>query len=205
MPFKTENPCLKELHPWKPFIPQGATQLLLGTFPTAARNRGAVEFFYPNPNNKFWAILCKIAGEDKSVTDLEDPIGRRHQILKKLKLGLADMGYRVLRQRGNSSDGNIFPLEYTDIFTLLDQNRTVCRIIITSSSGPNSVFAWFSHYCLLKGVRLKCAKSKVMPWGFHFSFDGRTYEGLTIPSTSSVSRYKGEELVSFYRNSIPYK
>ena len=201
MKYKTLNEYKEETHPWEPFIPNGADKLILGTFPTAEGNRGAYEFFYPNPQNDFWNILFKVV--DKNLRDYnnEDPINARHEVLSELRLGIADIGKRVLRQKDSSKDVNLFPIEYRDIFHLLTTYPAIQKIIITSSSGGNSVLSWFHHYCSINGFRLNVPKVK-LPISTELLFDNRILKIEIISSPSRLSPVKGDKLYQMYRNAI---
>src|SRR4051812_9469770 len=120
MKYKTLIEYKEEPHPWPPFFPDNADKLILETFPTSEDNRGSYEFFYPNPNNDFWPLILQVADKNPDVYLDEDPIAIRNKILRNLAMGIADIGYRILRQKDSSKDENLFPLEYTNIFSLLD-------------------------------------------------------------------------------------
>jgi len=176
--------------------------LILGTFPTADGNQGAYDFFYPNPNNDFWNIIFTISGKRLSDFVAYDQVEIRKQILSGLNLGIADMGYKIFRQKGSSKYGNIFPIQYTDLFSLIDSIPSMAEIIITTSSGANNVLSWFEHYCSLNTIRLNYTSRSGLPKHFNFSLSGNRIEGPVIPSTSRASPYKGEELITFYRKAI---
>ena len=61
-----------EQHPLKPFIPQHARLLMLGSFPPA-RKRWSMDFFYPNYINDMWRIygLCFFENKDYFVDSLQ--------------------------------------------------------------------------------------------------------------------------------------
>jgi len=199
--YKTLNEYKEEPHPWEPFIPKNADKIILGTFPTTENNRGAYEFFYPNPRNEFWKLIFKV--DNKNLADYlnEEPIKIRHKILTNLKLGIADIGRRVLRQKGSSKDQNLFPIEYTNIFALLDNYPKMKRIIITSSSGENNVLSWFHHYCELNNHPFRIPKGN-LPKGTILTFKNRNIEIDIISSPSRLSPIKGDKLNAMYRNAI---
>jgi G:T/U-mismatch repair DNA glycosylase len=200
--YITQNNHIEESHPWPPFIPPGANKLILGTFPTAVRNRKGCEFYYPNPNNDFWKVIFKVAGRELKDFIDHDPVIIRKQVLTELKLGIADMGKRILRHRDSSSDGSIFPIQFTDVFLLLEQQPDIQKVIITSSSGTNNVLSWFEHYCKLNAVKLNFQADEAFPKYFTFMLVGKTVQGTIIPSASRQSRYKGEKLVPFYEKAL---
>lgn len=45
-----------EIHPFEPYVPDGARFLFLGTFPPKAE-KWSMEFFYPNKINDMWRIM----------------------------------------------------------------------------------------------------------------------------------------------------
>jgi len=191
----------QESHPFKPYIPSGANKLILGTFPTIESNRKKYKFFYPNPNNDFWRIIFNTAGLALSDFDSEEPIGSRKQVLKKLQLGIADIGKVILRQKGSSKDQNLFPLEFTDILSLLKKHKQIQTIIVTSSSGSNSVLSWLHQYCKLNNINFKIPSGK-LPKETHFVFQNRTIMVKIISSTSRLSPKKGDVLQEMYSQVI---
>ncbi len=126
----------------------------------------------------------------------------RKQVLTNLNLGIADMGKRILRHRDGSSDGSIFPIEFTDVFLLLEQHPGIQKVIITSSSGTNNVLSWFEHYSWLNGVKLNFQAGEEFPKYFTFMLARTAIQGVVIPSPSRQSSYKGEKLVPFYKTAI---
>ena len=60
-----------ESHPLKPFLPEGARLLMLGSFPPK-RERWSMEFFYPNWINDMWRIWAHIFFQDRRYFDIPD-------------------------------------------------------------------------------------------------------------------------------------
>jgi G:T/U-mismatch repair DNA glycosylase len=201
MIYKTVNEYKEEPHPWPPFIPANASKLILGTFPTNESNRTAYEFFYPNPLNDFWKVLFEVAGKDLNKYVTSEPVEIRKQILSDLKLGIADIGKRILRQKNSSEDENLFPIEFTDIFSLLENHQTIAKIIITSSSGANSVLSWFQQYCTLNDINFVIKKGN-LPITSRFVFNNREIVVDIISSPSRLSPIRGDRLFQMYREAI---
>lgn len=199
--YKTFNEFKEETHPWHPFVPTNADKLILGTFPTAVVNRGAYEFFYPNQNNDFWRILFQVADKKLDNYKQTEPIGIRKQILADLKLGIGDIGKKILRQNNSSKDNNLFPIEFTNIFLILETHQELKKIILTSSGGGNSVLSWFNHYCILNGYNFTKPKGK-LPISTMLIFNTREIKIEIISSTSRLSPIKGDKLLTMYRNAI---
>ena len=159
MTFITKNIYEKEKLPWSEYIPENADKIILGTFPTKKDKRD-FEFFYPNKNNKFWKVLanisnCNLTDFNANSSGRELAIRERKHILNKLKLAITDIGAIILRQNNSSLDSNLFPIEFTDIFQIIQSNPSIKRIILTSSTKGNSVLSWFEAYCKLNNIILK--------------------------------------------------
>ena len=55
-----------ESHPLKPFLPQSAKVLMLGSFPPQQK-RWSMDFFYPNFQNDMWRIMGMVFFADKNI------------------------------------------------------------------------------------------------------------------------------------------
>lgn len=201
--YNTTNSYRRETHPWPHYVPNDANKLILGTFPTAEKNRGAFDFYYPNPNNDFWKIIFEIAQESTSKFKINDLVTERKQILQKLRIGIGDIGKEILRQKNNSKDEGLFPLVFTDIFAILEAHPTIQKIILTSSSGCNSALAWFKQYCMLNQIDIKI-KNKKLPMKSQFRLNERQIDIDIVSSTSRLSPIKGERLFAMYKQAILY-
>jgi hypothetical protein len=90
-------------HPFGHYIPDTAKTLIIGTFPPP-EHRWAFRFFYPNKTNLMWQILFKLAkAEDRQ----EDAVDLRKEVLKKLRVGITDMGHTIQRKSKNAYDENL--------------------------------------------------------------------------------------------------
>lgn len=63
-----------ERHPLAPFLPEGASILMLGSFPPK-REKWSMEFFYPNWINDIWRIMGHIFMSDKDAFVCRDSEG----------------------------------------------------------------------------------------------------------------------------------
>lgn len=210
MNYEIKNPYTEEKLPWSEYIPYNADKLILGTFPTKEDNRD-FEFFYPNKNNKFWKVLARIADFklteiDKSESSKVYAIKERKQILDKLRLAITDIGAVVLRQNNSSLDSNIFPIKFTNIFSIISSNPKIRTIILTSSSNGNSVLSWFKIYCEINNVELSVdKKNKIFPIETDIKIDNKNIKIVIVYSTSGAAGKKEDFLVEQYKNVIKNK
>ncbi len=198
--YITQSTIVKETLKWESYFPSDATKLIIGTFPTEERRR-KFNFFYPNESNPFWFILSVIA-EIKLVPATEkDAIVNRKHILDKLKLGITDMGVKILRHGRSSADGNIFPVEFMDIFKILDENPAIDKLILTSSSGGNSVESWLRSYCSLNNVYFPKLKGTNPKHG-KLRHGTKEVNVVAVHSTSRAAAKKIDELIEMYKSEI---
>lgn len=200
MSYKTKCDTVEEKLEWDNFIPPKATQLIIGTFPTAIQRR-SFQFFYPNKDNPFWEVLAAIAETKLLPNDHKDAIQNRQSILTKLKLGITDMGYKVLRHSNSSLDQSIFPVEFMNIFQILDDNPTIKKLILTSSSGQNSVEGWLRSYCKLNSVKFKRLQGKNPKTG-SLKYGNGEVQVVSVHSTSKTAAKKTADLIEMYRQQL---
>lgn len=188
-------------HPFKWYVPENATTLIIGTFPPVEKRWG-FEFFYPNLQNNFWTILAKIAGEHLS-KDKNIMVEERKNILKKLKTGITDMGGVIRRISNDSKDESLELVKPMEILHILEQYPSIKKIILTSSSGASSALGWFKVYLEDKKIAHVIPKG-TKPLRFEIKFNNRTTQVhvLYSPSRRAANRISFEKLVEMYRDAI---
>ena len=123
-----------EYHPLRPFLPENARVLFLGSFPPQ-RKRWCMDFYYPNFINDHWRIEGQIFFGDKNhFVDIEAKRFKIDEIVafcKEQGLAFYDTSTAIRRLRDNASDKFLEVVEPTDIRELLHQ-LPHCRIIVTT-------------------------------------------------------------------------
>ena len=191
-----------EFHPWKWFAPAKSRTLIIGTFPTAKRN-WSYDFFYPNTANLFWKVMSSIAVAELQNFSGEAAVTERKNILKKLSVAVTDMGNKVIRNDDSSLDEKLLPLEYMNIFTILKENPSINKIILTSSSGKVNAVKWFSEFLKTEKVIHKFPKGN-KPLKSEIKFNDKTIQLVILysPSRRAANRISFEKLVEMYKAEI---
>lgn len=158
-PSITLNSYREESHDWNHFIPEGATKLLIGTFPTEVGNRRH-DFFYSSATNRFWNTIGVLSNTNIQILNGANGISEKKEVLKKLKLGLTDIGKKVYRQIGSSNDHSLFPIEFMDIIQLTRDYPLICTLIVSGESKGSSSLSWFSIFCNLNNIQIDLTKLK---------------------------------------------
>lgn len=132
-----------EIHPFPPFIPEGARVLIMGTFPPQPK-RWSMDFYYPNRTNDFWPMMSLIFYGSRDALYLPGTknfdLLRIRKLLTDKGIALNDTGYRIRRLAGNASDKFLEILEPVNLASLL-QRMPMCRDIASTGEKAASVLA----------------------------------------------------------------
>lgn len=179
-----------EQHPLEPFLPEGATILMLGSFPPA-RKRWCMDFFYPNFANDMWRIMGLVAFADRDhFVDLERKVFRRERIeefLVEAGIALYDTATAVVRTKNTASDKDLEVVCKTDLDALL-RRIPQCRTVVTTGQKATDIFT--DHF-QMRQPRVGASEP--------FVFDGRAMRLFRMPSTSRAYPLRLEKKADYYR------
>lgn len=178
-----------ERHPFKPFLPEKARLLMLGTFPPAPK-RWCMKFYYPNWINDMWRIfgICFFGDKDHFVVAQEKrfDLERIIPFLEQKGIALYDTATRIRRTQDNASDKDLEIVEETDLGAMLRQ-IPACQAVITAGQLATDVFC--GHY----GIKAP----KVGDYA-PFHLDDRTLRLYRMPSSSRAYPMKVEKKAEYY-------
>lgn len=137
-----------------PVYDKNSKILILGSFPSVKSRK--IEFYYGNPQNRFWRTLCAYFGEEIPFTTE----GKRELLIKR-EVALWDIVTEC--EIVGSQDATIKNFKVADIKTLL-QNSDI-RYIILNGSKAHEIFMKF--YADLKVPYEKL--SSTSPANTHFT------------------------------------
>ncbi|MBP5689721.1 MAG: uracil-DNA glycosylase family protein [Bacteroidales bacterium] len=133
-----------EYHPLKPFLPENAKVLFLGSFPPQ-RKRWCMDFFYPNFINDHWRLEGQIFFGDKNhFVDLEAKRFKIDEIIafcQERGLAFFDTSTAIRRLQDNASDKFLEVVEPTDILALLSQLPHLRAIVTTGEKATETICA----------------------------------------------------------------
>ena len=180
-----------ETHPWRPFIPENAGVLFLGTFPPQPK-RWAMDFYYPNRTNDFWKVMGIImennpeAFYDKASKSYR--LDRIKAMLCERRIALADTGLKIRRLRDNASDKFLDIIETLDLPALLE-TMPVCRAIGAAGEKAASVV------CSMAGIAIP-AIGVPSQWTLP---SGHVVDIWRLPSTSRAYPLAPEKKADAFR------
>ena len=133
-----------EYHPLRPFLPENARILFLGSFPPQ-RKRWCMDFYYPNFINDHWRIEGQIFFGDKNhFVDLEAKRFKIDEIVafcQEKGLAFFDTSSAIRRLQDNASDKFLEVVEPTDIPALLSQLPHLRAIVTTGEKATETICA----------------------------------------------------------------
>ena len=136
-----------EYHPLKPFLPENAHVLFLGSFPPQ-RKRWCMEFYYPNFINDHWRIEGEVFFGDRNYFVLSErkAFNREAIVAFCQAKGIAfyDTATAVRRLKDNASDEFLEVVEPTDIRMLLAQLPQCEAIVTTGQKATDTLCQYFS-------------------------------------------------------------
>ena len=179
-----------EQHPLKPFTPQHARLLMLGSFPPA-RSRWSMDFFYPNYINDMWRIygLCFFDDKDYFV-DVERKMFCKdllEEFLAEKGVALYDTASAIVRTRGTASDKDLEVVTPTDIKALL-RELPDCQAVVVTGQKAADVFA----------AQFQIVQPKVGSFTA-FIYEGRNLRLYRMPSSSRAYPMKLEYKAKKYK------
>ena len=133
-----------EYHPLRPFLPETAKVLFLGSFPPQ-RKRWCMDFYYPNFINDHWRIEGEVFFGDKNhFVDLQAKRFKLDEIVafcQEKGLAFFDTSTAIRRLQDNASDKFLEVVEPTDIRALLQQLPHCCAIVTTGEKATETICA----------------------------------------------------------------
>ena len=137
-----------EFHPLKPFLPENAKILFLGSFPPQ-RKRWCMDFYYPNFINDHWRIEGQIFFGDKNhFVDLAAKRFKINEIVafcQEKGIAFFDTSTAIRRLQDNASDKFLEVVEPTDIHALLRQLPNLRAIVTTGEKATETI-------CMTMGI-----------------------------------------------------
>lgn len=122
------NPS-RDIHPYEPYITSNTKYLIVGTIPPykfCVKKDINNDWYYTSETNQFWRILGKV---------FEDVEINKEQLINfsnRNFLGFIDLFHEVYRHNESSSDQDIIPITYKNIFDYIEKNPSIEAIIFTS-------------------------------------------------------------------------
>ena len=133
-----------EYHPLRPFLPENAKVLFLGSFPPQ-RKRWCMDFYYPNFINDHWRIEGEVFFGHRN--HFVDEAAKRFKIeeivafCQEKGIAFFDTSTAVRRLKDNASDKFLEVVEPTDIWALMARLPHLRAIVTTGEKATDTLCA----------------------------------------------------------------
>ena len=178
-------------HPYKPYIPEGATKLIVGTLPpprfsTGDLLPGDVDFCYGSRDGQLWPILNRIFDLNLDFETTAEAIAQRQHFLKENKIGICDIVAAAERQKIDATDLGMQHVRLRDIVGYLNKHPSVQTLLFTGGNSKNGPEYFFRRHLKTYGLQLEVVNDQV-PRIHQFRLTHRMIQtvSLTAPSGSA--------------------
>ncbi|MGS2740567.1 uracil-DNA glycosylase family protein [Sinomicrobium sp. M5D2P17] len=186
-PKNSKSSLFKHRHPFPPFIPEGATRLIVGTLPpprfsTGVLKEGDVNFCYGSIDGQLWIILDRIFDLGLKFETTVEAIAQRKAFLKEQKIGICDIVECCEREKIDASDLGMQNVEYRNLVGYLRKHPEVHTLLFTGGNSKNGPEYFFRRHLKEYGMKLEVVSDEV-PRIHRFALaeaDGKNREIKTV-------------------------
>ena len=178
-------------HPYKPFIPEQATKLIVGTLPPPRFSKGLllerdVNFCYGSRDGQLWPILDHIFQLDLKYETTETAILQRKEFLNKNNIGICDIVESCLRQKIDASDLGMENVKLRNLIAHIKKNKLVHTLLFTGGNSKNGPEYFFRKHLKTYDLKLELIHNEV-PRIHQFEFDSKIIKTVSLTSGSGAA------------------
>ncbi len=129
-------------HPYKPFISENSTKLIVGTLPpprfyNGILKPGDVDFCYGSIDGQLWKILDEIFNLKLLFENTENAIQQRKDFLIKNNIGICDIVASCERKKMDASDLGMKHIKLRDMLLYLKEFPKINTLLLTGGNSKN--------------------------------------------------------------------
>ncbi|MGV8947355.1 MAG: uracil-DNA glycosylase family protein [Lutibacter sp.] len=163
-----------QVHPYKPFIPKGATKLIVGTLPPPRFSmgnlkKGDVNFCYGSIDGQLWKILDELFTLKLHFETTDFAIQQRKDFLIRNKIGICDIVESCERKKIDASDLGMENIVLRDILFYIKNNTSVDTLLLTGGNSKNGPGHHLRRQLKEKNITLKLISAET-PKIYEFEF-----------------------------------
>lgn len=153
-------------HPYKPFIKQDTTKLIVGTLPPPRFSTGDllekdVDFCYGSYYNSLWLFIDEIHNLGLRYDNSQEAIDERKQFLIKHKIGVCDIVASAEREKIDASDLGMKHIVLRDIVGFLKQYPNIDTLLFTGGNSKNGPEYFFRKHLKAYDLKLELVTNEV--------------------------------------------
>lgn len=175
-------------HPYQPFIPEGATKLIVGTLPPPRFTTGEllendVNFCYGSYYNSLWKYIDVIHSLNLRYDNSLEAITQRKAFLHKHKIGICDIVESAERDKIDASDLGMKNIILRDLIKYIKENPSVEYLLFIGGNSKNGPEYFFRKHLKEYKLSLKLISNEI-PRFHEFQLGERTIKTVSLTSSS---------------------
>ena len=156
----------KHKHPYKPFIQETTTKLIVGTLPPPRFSIGTllekdVNFCYGSYYNSLWLFIDKIHNLKLRYDNSEEAIEQRKQFLIQQKIGVCDIVDSCERHKIDASDLGMKNIKLRNLIGYLKQYPNIDTLLFTGGNSKNGPEYFFRKHLKAEVLKLELISNEV--------------------------------------------
>ena len=177
-------------HPYPPFIPAGATKLIVGTIPPPRFSSGSlfkedVDFCYGSKYGLLWPILEAIFDLNLNYENTQEAIAQRKSFLAKNGIGICDMVDQCQRENIDASDLGMQQINLRNLLGHIKENKSISKILFMGGNSKNGPEYLFRKQ--LRAQEIKLTPLSTNPPRIHEFIIDRKITTISLISPSSAA------------------
>ena len=195
----------KHKHPYKPFIQNDTTKLIVGTLPPPRFSTGNllekdVDFCYGSYYNSLWLFIDKINNLNLRYDNSQEAIDERKDFLIENKIGVCDIVESAERDKIDASDLGMKNIKLRNLIGYIKQFPSIETILFTGGSSKNGPEYFFRKHLKEYNLKLELVSNEV-PRVHQFALCNaeRSRSASRIVKTVSLTSGSGAANISISR------
>jgi len=153
-------------HPYKPFIQDDTTKLIVGTLPPPRFSTGEllekdVDFCYGSYYNSLWLFIDKIHNLGLRFDNSQKAIDERKQFLIQHKIGVCDIVESAEREKVDASDLGMKNIVLRDVVYYLKQFPNINTLLFTGGNSKNGPEYFFRKHLKEYNLKLEMVSNEI--------------------------------------------
>ena len=195
-------------HPYKPFINEDTTKLIVGTLPPPRFSTGNllekdVDFCYGSYYNSLWLFINKIHNLNFRFDNSQEAVEQRKQFLIAHHIGVCDIVHSAEREKIDASDLGMKNIELRDLIGYLKKFPAIDTLLFTGGNSKNGPEYFFRKHLKDYGIKLTLVSDEV-PRIHQFELfpNEKNMNTKRIIKTVSLTSVSGAANISISRNPL---
>ena len=164
--FILSSQLFKHTHPYKPFLLEEATKLIVGTLPPPRFTTGElrpqdVDFCYGSCNGQLWPILDRIFDLGLKYETTEEAVEQRKEFLIDNRIGVCDIVESAEREKIDASDLGMQNVVLRDLTGYLKKHPNIQTVLFMGGNSKNGPEYFFRKQLKEYGLKLKVVSNEV--------------------------------------------